>query len=141
LKIINFKLPNTYKKVGLTIGGLLMLGMIISKFSGYNPSINKDAIRTFTLLALLIASLSREQFEDEYVAHLRGQSYIIAFVCTLGYSIIIPLVAFVLDFLIVRITGDGQTSFYEISAFEVMFMMICFQILFFEVLKRLDREE
>lgn len=141
LKILKFKLPHKYKKIGLITAAILMVGLIVSKFAGYNHLINKDAIRSFMLLALLIASLSKEQAEDEYVNHLRGQSYILAFICTLGYSIIIPIIAFALDFLIVRITGDGQTNFYEISAFEVMFMMICFQLLFLMGLQRLDLAE
>lgn len=140
-RVINFKFPHAYRKIGIVIGGGLLFGLIISKFTGHDHMLNKDFIRTLMLLPLLVAALSEEKEEDEYTEHLRGQSFIIAFVCALSYSILIPLIAFALDALIVKVSGDGQTSFYEISSFEVMFSIICFQILFFEVLKRLDRAE
>ena len=88
------------------------------------------------LLCLLIASLSKELFEDEYVQHVRYQSHVIAFVGAIGYSICLPLVALVFDLLITKVSGDGQINFHEVSAFEVMFILVCFQLLFFETLKR-----
>jgi len=141
LKILDYKFPHSFRKVGLITAGVMLLAMVIFKFSGYSPDVNKDVVRTLMLLALLIASLSSERFEDEYISHIRGQSYVVASVCAVSYSIILPLIAFALDTLIVGISGSGETTFHEVSAFEVLFMMICFQIMFFEMLKRLDRAE
>ena len=140
-RIINFKFPYSYRKIGILLGGGLLLALIISKFTGHDHLLNKDLIRTLMLLPLLVAALSEEKVEDEYTSHLRGQSFIIAVVCALAYNILIPLIAFALDVLIVNVSGDGQTSFYDVSSFEVMFSIICFQIVFFEGLKRLDRAE
>ncbi len=140
-RIINFKFPHAYRKIGIILGFGLLLGLMMSKFIGFDHLLNKDLIRTLMLLPLLVATMSEEKVEDEYASKLRGQSYILAFVCALSYNIIIPLIAFALDALIVKVSGDGHTSFYEVSSFEVMFSIICFQILFFEGLKRLDLAE
>jgi hypothetical protein len=60
-------------------------------------------------------------------------------VCAVVYSISIPLIAILLDILITKITGDGTISFYEISSFEVLFILMGLQLLFFETLKRFGR--
>ncbi len=141
MKIINFRLPHAYKKIGL-IGAIAIFGFLIFyKFYGANTLIVKDILRTVMIVLLLLASLSKEQVEDEFVSHIRSQSYVISFVCAIAYSIVLPLVSYVLDVLITNIRGDGTISFDETSAFQVMFMLICFQLLFFETLKRFERAQ
>jgi hypothetical protein len=93
------------------------------------------------LFFLLIASLSKDIVEDEYLNHVRYQSYVLAFICAITYAIGLPLVAFIFDFLITTITSEGTISFNEVSAFEVVFILVCFQLLFFETLKRLGRAQ
>lgn len=139
LKILNFRFPHSYKMIGIIGAALILLFLIGYKFYGGNTLIFKDVCRTVMLLLLLMASLSKDELEDEYVNHVRSQSYVIAFICSIAYSIFLPLVALLLDMVITKITGDGTVSFHEVSAFEVMFMLICFQLLFFETLKRLGR--
>jgi hypothetical protein len=51
----------------------------------------------------------------------------------------LPLIAIVFDIIITKITGDGMVSFYEVSSFEVIFILMGFQLLFFETLKRFGR--
>ena len=141
MRIINFRLPHIYKRIGL-IGAIAIFSFLVFyKFYGANTLIIKDVLRTLMIVFLLIASLSKDRFEDEFVQHIRSQSYVISFVCAIGYSIILPLVAYVLDILITNITGDGTISFHETSSFEVMFMLVCFQLLFFETLKRFERAQ
>ncbi|GLR16520.1 hypothetical protein [Portibacter lacus] len=141
LKIINFRFQHRYKKIGI-IGGALILGfLVIYKFTGGDSLLIKDVLRTIMLLFLLVASLSKDAIEDEYITHVRSQSYVIAFICAIGYSIALPLIAVLFDLLITRITGDGHVSFHEVSAFEVMFMLVCFQLLFFHTIKRFGRAE
>lgn len=139
LRITNFRFPNSYKRVGLIGAALIFVFLLGYKFYGENLPLVKDICRTVMLLFLLVASTSKEVLEDEYIRHVRSQSYIIAFICAIAYSLIIPLVAIVLDVLITTITSDGVVNFHETSAFEVIFMLVCFQILFFEVLKRFGR--
>ncbi len=136
MKIINFRFPHKYKKIGLFGAIATFAFLIIYKFAGGDLLLMKDVCRTVMLAFLLVASLSKDSFEDEYVAHIRAQSFVVAFVCAVSYSIGLPLVALVMNFLIVKVTGDGSVNFHEVSAFEVMFMLTCFQLLFFETMKR-----
>jgi len=118
---------------------LIFLLLISSKYLGNNALIVKDVLRTLILFFLLLSSLSKDKLEDEYNRYMRFQSFVIAFVATTVYSILIPLIAIILDIVITNINGDGYVSFYEISAFEVIFIMLGIQLLCFETLKRFGR--
>jgi len=137
MNIINFRLPHSFKKLGIISAVLIFGYLIVYKFTGGNNLLIKDICRTIMLLCLLVASLSKDRFEDEYISHVRAQSYALSFVFALLYSIGLPLISYVMDVLINKITlGDGP-NFHEVSSFQVMFMLICFQLLFFEGLKKL----
>lgn len=141
MKIANFRFPNKYKKIGL-VGAIMVFGFLLGyKFLGNNDLLVKDLCRTVILLFLLLASLSKDEVEDEYIDHVRSQSYVLAFIFAVAYSVGLPLISFVLDILITKIRGDGTINFHEVSAFEVMFMLLCFQLLYFETLKRFGRCE
>ena len=141
LKIINFRFPHSYKKIGLISAVLIFVFLLGYKFYGGNTLLVKNICRTIMLLFLLVASLSKDAVEDEYIEHIRSRSYVIAFICAIAYSILIPLIALVMDGLITKITSDGSINFYEVSAFEVMFTLLCFQLLFFETMKRFSRAQ
>jgi len=115
-----------------------MVFLVLFKYWGSNSLIAKDAIRTIILLCLLVSTLSKDKFEDEYNTYLRYHSFVIAFVLAVAYSIFLPLITLVFDVFITKITGDGMVNFHEVSAFEVLFMLLGFQLLFFETLKRFD---
>jgi len=136
MKIISFHFPNQYKKIGLWGAGAIFAFLIVYKFTGGSSIHIMDFLRTIMLLFLLLASLSQDKFEDEYTQYIRSQSYVIAFVCAVAYSVVIPLITFILDIAITNIRGEGTIKFHETSAFVVIFMLICFQILFCETLKR-----
>lgn len=138
-KILNFRLSHGFKKIGLFGAILIFLVLLGYKFIGSNSLIVKDVLRTLLLFFLLIASLSKDKLEDEYNRQMRFQSFVIAFVVATVYSILLPLITIVLDLLITNITGGGNVSFYEMSAFEVLFILLGIQLLSFETLKRLGR--
>ena len=138
-KILNFRLPNTFKKFGLVSAALVLTFLIAYKYIGSDTTIVKDVLKTLVLLFLLFASVSKEKFEDEYIRHIRFQSLLIAFVFTAAYYILIPLVAIFLDFVIVHFLSNGSVSFYEVSGFEILFTMLAMQLLSYEGLKRFGR--
>jgi len=141
MKILNFRLPHRFKRIGLIISVLIFGFLILYKFYGSSNLIVADLCRNLMLLFLLMASLSKDVVEDEYLNHVRYQSYVIAFICAIGYSVGIPLIAFLMDILIANITSEEINKFYEVSAFEVIFILVCFQLLFFETLKRFGRAQ
>lgn len=136
MEIINYRFPHSFKKIGLLTALALFVFIFFYKFYGANSIIVKEVIRTLILVFLLLASLSRDKVEDEYVNHVRHQSYVIAFVCATVYAVALPLIAFALDILIHQVANYGELNYHEVSAFEVIFTLLCFQLLFFETLKR-----
>jgi len=139
IRILDFRLPHKFKKIGLFGAILIFVFLLGYKFLGSNTLIAKDVLRTLVLLFLLLASLSKDFLEDEFNRHIRFQSYVLAFVCAAVYSISIPLIAIIFDIIITKITGDGTINFHEVSSFEVMFILMGLQLLFFETLKRFGR--
>ncbi len=138
-KLLEFRLPSKYKMIGIITASLILLFLMSSKFFGDIAPLIKDVLRTLILLFLLLASLSMDSQEDEFSKYIRFQSFKIAFVIAISYSIIIPLLAFIFDLLITKITGDGSINFHQISAFEILFILLGIQLLFFETLKRFGR--
>jgi len=141
IKILDFRLPHKFKIIGY-FGAILILVFLVGyKFLGDNAMtlIVKDVLRTLILFFLLLASLSKDQFEDEFNRHVRFQSYVLAFVCATAYAIFLPLIAIIFDIIITKVTSDGSINFHEISSFEVIFILMGFQLLFFETLKRFGR--
>ena len=138
-KILDFNLPHVFKKVGLVAASLILVFLIASKFIGIDSLIMKDVLRTLILFFLLLATLSKDKIEDEYSRYIKFQSFLIAFVFTSAYAILIPLISIILDCVITNFKG-GSISFYEISGFEVLFTLLGMQLLCFEALKRFTCE-
>lgn len=135
IKLLEFRLPTQFKKIGY-LGAVLTFSFLLGyKFLG-DQLIVKDVLRTLVLLFLLIASLSKDVFEDEFNQHMRYQSYVFAFVFALVYSISIPLIAIIFDVVITRFVSGGTLNFHEVSSFEVMFILMGMQLLVFETLKK-----
>jgi len=141
MSIINYRLPHSFKKIGLISAFLVFAFLIAYKFLGADTLMVKEILRGVLLLCLLVASLSKDKIEDEYSNHLRYQSYIIAFVFTTAYAVLIPLIAIVLDMLIINVSGDGTPSYFDISSFEVLFNIMAQHLFFYEVLKRFANAE
>jgi len=104
LKILDFRLPHKFKKIGYIGAVLIFIFLLGSKFIGdlSMSLVVKDVLRTLILL-------------------------------------FIPLIAVVFDTLITKVSGDGVINFHEVSSFEVLFILMGFQLLFFETLKRFGR--
>lgn len=137
--VFNFRLPHHYKWLGILGAFSILLFLIGYKFLGSNDLVNKDFLRTAMLLFLFLATMSRDKVEDEYKRYLRYQSYVISFVFAVGYAIVLPLLSFLLEVLIVKVSGDGDIGFYKLSSFEVIFMLLGFQLLIFETLKKFSQ--
>ncbi len=139
LKILNFRLPHEFKMIGIIGAALILFFLLGYKFLGSNTLIAKDVLRTLILLFLFIACVSKDKLEDEYNRYMRFQAYVLAFIITVFYAVSIPLLTIVLDIIITNITGDGNINFHQGSTFEVLFMLMATQLLFFETLKKFGR--
>lgn len=141
IKILDYRLHPKFKRIGI-FGALLLLGfLLVYKFlgDGNMAPVVKNVISTLILFFMLLASLSKDKMEDEYNRHIRHQSYVIAFVSAVTYAVVLPLIATTFDALITKVPGDGVVNYHEVSSFEVIFILLGFQLLFFETLKRFGR--
>ncbi|MFY0604422.1 MAG: hypothetical protein JXQ93_10755 [Flavobacteriaceae bacterium] len=132
-KLNKFQLSNKFKKIGWSVVAIAFVLMIAKKFVD-EPVWVKPVLNNIFILGLLLVSLAKEKIEDEYIDSLRSQSYRLAFVIGVIYSIVQPLVEYVVDYLI---GGDDATMGF--SYFQVLIFMLIVQIMFFYQLKRYNR--
>jgi hypothetical protein len=131
-KMNKFQLGNQYKKVGYSIAIGTFIIMIARKYVEDSEWI-RPILHGVLLIGLLIISLSKEKLEDEYIDSLRAQSYRLAFIMVIVYSLIQPLINFGVAFLFNQ--DDDMKSF---NYFQVLFFMLIVQLLYFWKLKRMD---
>jgi hypothetical protein len=132
-KMNKFQLGNQYKKIGciIAIGAfVLMIGRKYVEDSDWL----KPILHGVLLIGLLIISLSKEKIEDEFVDSLRSQSYRLAFIVAIVYSLVQPLVNYGMAVLLNQ--DDELKSF---DYFQVLFFMLIVQLMFFWKLKGMNK--
>jgi len=79
-KILNFQLPNHFKKIGIVFSIVALLMVFLLRITETSLDVVKMILRFVLLISLLIISISKDNDEDELVKVLRSQSYMIAFI-------------------------------------------------------------
>ena len=132
-KMNKFQLPNKYKRMGyiLTFSGFALL---IAKKYFEEPDWLKPILYGVILLGLLLISLSKDKIEDEFIDSLRSQSYRLAFIIAIVYSLVQPIINFVVGSIL-----NQDDDFEGFNYFQVLFFMLVVQLLFFYQLKRYNR--
>lgn len=132
-KMNKFLLPNKFKTIGyyIAFGGFGL--MILIKFIE-EPLWVKPILRKVLLLGMLMVSISKDKIEDEFIETLRSQSYRLAFIMAVLYSLIQPVINYV-----VGLFFDKKEEFNDFSYFEVLFFMLIIQLLFFWQFKRFNK--
>lgn len=128
-----FQLPNSFKKIGYYIAFGAFALMIAKKFFE-EPEWVKPALRWTLLIGMLIISLAKDKIEDEFIDSLRSQSYRLAFILAVLYSLVQPFINYG-----VGILFDANEKLEGFSYFQVLFFMLLIQLLFFFQLKRFNR--
>ena len=132
-KLIKFRLPHKFLKIGIAIAALAIITMFIRAFllegdNDWLKTITKQAL----LLGMLVMSISKDKEEDEMTAALRSQSYAIAFVVGVLYALILPYV----EFGVSNVVNSGGESFKTLGDFQVLIFMLMIQLMFYHNLKR-----
>ncbi len=130
-KLYKFQLAHRFKRVGYLVTALFVVLIFARKIMEYDGEFVKTMIKNGFLLGLLIISISKEKVEDELIESLRTKSYRIAFVLTVAYAVVQPIIEFVVETII-----KGEASLGDFSYFQVLVFMLIVQIGFFEQLKR-----
>lgn len=131
-KMNKFQLGFEYKKIGLIIAIGAFLLMIGRRFIE-NSEWVKPILHGTLLIGLLIISLSKEKLEDEFIDSLRSQSYRLAFLLAIVYSLVQPLINYG-----VAIILNKDDTLEGFSYFQVLFFMLVVQLMFFWQLKRFN---
>ncbi|PQJ81953.1 hypothetical protein [Polaribacter glomeratus] len=132
-KMNKFQLTYQFKKVGYSIAIGTFIAMIARKYLEDSEWL-RPILHGILLIGLLLISVSKEKLEDEFIVSLRSQSYRLAFIMAIVYSLAQPLVNFGVAFLFNQ--NEEAKSF---DYFQVLFFMLIVQLLFFWKLKRMNK--
>ena len=129
-KMNKFQLGFQYKRIGYIIAIGTFVLMIARKYFEDSEWV-RPILHGILLIGLLIISLSKEKIEDELIDSLRSQSYRLAFILAIVYSLVQPLINFGVGTLLNQ--DDELQGF---NYFQVLFFMLIVQLMFFWKLKR-----
>lgn len=132
-KMNKFQLGNQFKKVGYIIAIGTFTLMMGRKYVE-NSEWVRPILHGILLIGLLVISLSKEKIEDEFVDSLRSQSYRLAFLMAIVYSLVQPLVNFGIGTLL-----NQEGKLLGFNYFQVLFFMLIVQLMFFWKLKRMHK--
>lgn len=132
-KMNKFQLSNSFKNIGYYFSFGVFALMIGQKFFD-EPSWVKPALRGLLLLGMLLISISKDKVEDEFIESLRAQSYRIAFILAILYSLLQPFINYGVGLLF-----DKNETMEGFSYFQVLFYMLVVQLMVFWQLKKMNK--
>lgn len=130
--LINFKLSNSWKKIGW---GLLFISfaiLIAVKFFDGEYTVLKSVLKKVSLLGLLIVVISKEKIEDELVENLRGKAFTFSFIIGIVYVLIQPLINY-LAFLLIK---PEKANFEDLGDFQILWFLLIVYLMTFWFLKK-----
>ena len=132
-KMINFRLPHAYFKLGIAI---LFLSIVVMFWRAFGMDGETEWLRTLTkkamVVGMLLMSISKDKEEDELTVKLRMQSYALAFVIGVIYALVMPYV----DYGVSNVIKPASESFKDLGDFQVLVFMLMIQLMFYHTLKR-----
>ena len=135
-KLNRFQLHNRWKKIGYIFTGIAF-ALLFTRKLVTDAIWVQFAVFNMIIIGLLVISLSKEKIEDELIYKLRTQSYRLAFIFGVFFTLIQPYVnasvrLFKINVLNYDITQVGS----NFSYFQILIFMLIIQIAFFEQFKR-----
>ncbi len=129
-RLNRFQLSNGFKKIGWGIVLISFLLMIAKRFFE-EPEWVKPLLTNIMILGFLLISIAKDKVEDELIIKLRAQSYRLALIFGVIYSLVQPYIEYGVEYLLN--SGEANMSF---SYFQLLIFMLVVQIAFFEQFKR-----
>ena len=133
-RLNKYQLPNVFRKIGYIIFGIFSIVLILGKLfiDGIEIGI---VVKYGILTGLLLVSISKEKIEDELATKLRMQSYALAFISAVFFSLVMPVFVYVFDLII----KGGKPFFNSLSDWSILWFLLSVQVFYFELLKRLHK--
>lgn len=132
-KMLNFRLPHVYFKIGIAIVATSILVMFWRAFAMEGDT---EWLRALTkkglVVGMLLMSISKDREEDELTVKLRMQSYALAFVIGVVYALVMPYVDYGVSN-VVKLEGE---TLKDLGDFQVLVFMLMIQLMFYHTLKR-----
>jgi hypothetical protein len=133
-KLSKYQLPNQFKKIGMWLFIFSIISLFINAFS-INDLLIKSIIKYGMLIGLLLASISKEKIEDELIVKLRMQSYSIAFIMGVVFTLMMPFVDYIIDYFF----KTKEAAIKDMGDWQILFILLSFQIFYFEILKKIHK--
>jgi hypothetical protein len=132
-KITNFRLPHSFRTIGIVIAALSIVVMFVRAFimEGDTEWL-RELAKKGLLVGMLLMSISKDKEEDELTVKLRMQSYALAFVVGVAYALIMPYV----EFGVSNVVHSGGETYKNLGDFQVLIFMLLIQLMSFHTLKR-----
>jgi Mn2+/Fe2+ NRAMP family transporter len=132
-KMLNFRLPHVYLKIGIAIVATSILVMFWRAFAMDG---NTEWLGALTkkglIVGMLLISISKDREEDELTVKLRIQSYALAFVIGVIYALVMPYV----DYGVSNVVKPEGETLKDLGDFQVLIFMLMIQLGFYHILKR-----
>jgi hypothetical protein len=133
-KLINFRLPYYFYKIGMIVIGVAIVMMFVRAFAlDGGQEVLKEALRRLFVIGLLLMSIAKDKDEDEMVIKLRMQSYTYAFIAGVLYALIMPFVEYGVSN---ALKPEGE-AFHDIGDFQLLIFILGVQLMCFHALKRM----
>jgi len=133
-KLIHFRLPHYFYKIGMLIVSLAIIMMFVRAFAlDGSQEVLKEVLRKVFLVGMLLMSIAKDKVEDEMVVKLRMQSYTYAFVAGVLYALIMPFIEYGVSN---ALKPEGE-AFHDIGDFQLLLFILMIQLLCFHTLKRM----
>lgn len=133
-KLSKYQLPNQFKKIGIWLFIISLISLFINAFS-IDDLVIRATIKYGMLIGLLLASISKEKIEDELIVKLRMQSYTIAFIFGVVFTLMMPFVDYIFDYLF----KSNEAVIKDMGDWQILFILLSFQIFYFEILKKIHK--
>ncbi len=130
--LVNFKLPNYWKKIGWALLSLSFALIILTKFLDGDFSVIISILKKITLLGLLIVVISKEKIEDELMENLRGKAFSFSFIIGVVYVLVQPLI----NYLVFVILKPQKARFEDLGDFQILWFLLIVYLTAFWFLKR-----
>ena len=133
-KIQNYQylLPNYYKKVGISLLILSLITLMTRKYLIEDGELIRQIAKKGMLLSLLLITISKEKIEDELIIKLRGQAFAFAFVAGVIYTLIQPLI----NYLVALVIRPEKAVLNGLDDFIILWFMLVMYLTFFYLFKR-----
>lgn len=131
-RLLHFKLPTYWKKIGWTLAIVSLVTIFSTKFVDGDFEFLKNALRRVLLVSLFIVVLSKEKTEDERIQHIRAKAFSLTFLLTALYILFQPIA----NFIVATILGEEMSLFDDLGDFVILWMMLVVYLLFYTILKK-----